>query len=68
MTSAPTASLIAQTMFFVAIPIVGWLAGRFGRRIFIILFGLGFIAATLQLDGLITNSFWGLPTAVICAC
>lgn len=65
--SALTASLIAQAVFFVAIPIVGWLADRFGRRIFITLFGLGFIAATLQLDGLITNSFSGLLTAMICA-
>lgn len=65
--SALTASLIAQAVFFIAIPIVGWLADRFGRRIFIILFGIGFIAATFQLDALITNSFSGLLTAMISA-
>lgn len=65
--SALTASLIAQAVFLLAIPIVGWLADRFGRRIFIILFGVGFIAATFQLDALITNSFSGLLTAMICA-
>ncbi|QCI67667.1 MFS transporter [Phreatobacter stygius] len=65
--SALTASLIAQAVFLVAIPIVGWLADRFGRRIFIILFGIGFIAATFQLDGLIDNSFTGLLTAMVIA-
>ena len=65
--SALTASLIAQAVFLVAIPVVGWLADRFGRRVFIILFGVGFIAATFQLDALITNSFSGLLTAMISA-
>ncbi|MGO4668143.1 MFS transporter [Bosea sp. 2RAB26] len=65
--SALTASLIAQAVFFAAIPLVGWLADRFGRRPFIILFGLGFIALTFTLDGMITNQFSGLLSAMIAA-
>lgn len=65
--SALKASLIAQCVFLLAIPLVGWLADRFGRRLFIILFGIGFIALTLYLDGLIDNTFGGLLAAMICA-
>ena len=65
--SALKASLIAQCVFLLAIPLVGWLADRFGRRLFIILFGFGFIALTLYLDGLIDNTFGGLLAAMICA-
>lgn len=65
--SALTASLIAQCVFLVAIPLVGWLADKFGRRLFIILFGLGFIALTLYLDGLVDDTFGGLLTAMIIA-
>lgn len=65
--SALTASLLAQCVFLIAIPLVGWLADKYGRRLFVILFGLGFIALTLYLDGLIDNTLGGLLTAMIIA-
>ena len=61
--SALTASLLAQCVFLIAIPVVGWLADRYGRRPFIILFGLGFILLTFFLDGLIDDTFGGLLTS-----
>ena len=65
--SALAASLIAQCVFLVAIPLVGWLADRFGRRLFIILFGVGFICLTNFLDGLVDDTFGGLLTALVIA-
>lgn len=65
--SAFTASLIAQCIFLVAIPIVGWLADRYGRRIFIALFAIGFIALTFFLDGLIDRTLGGLLSAMAIA-
>lgn len=62
--SALTASLIAQAIFLVAIPTFGWLADKFGRRIFIAIFSVGFIAGTFFLDGMIDDSFGGLLTAM----
>lgn len=62
--SALTASLMAQCVFLVAIPVVGWLADTFGRRVFIIVFGLGFMTLTFPLDRLIDNTFGGLLTAL----
>ena len=65
--SALTASLIAQCIFLVAIPLVGWLADIYGRRLFIILFGLGFIVLAFFLDGLVDDTFGGLLTAMVIA-
>jgi len=65
--SALWASLIAQCIFLVAIPVVGWLADQIGRRIFVALFGIGFIALTFYLDGLIGNTFGGLLSAMTIA-
>lgn len=65
--SALTASLLAQCVFLIAIPVVGWLADRYGRRPFIILFGLGFILLTFFLDGLIDDTFGGLLTSMVIA-
>lgn len=65
--SALAASLIAQCVFLIAIPIAGWLADKYGRRPFIILFGVGFICLTFFLDGLIDNTFGGLLTALVIA-
>ena len=65
--SALSASLIAQCVFLVAIPVVGYLADRFGRRPFIILFGIGFVCLTFFLDGTIDDSFRGLLTAMVIA-
>lgn len=65
--SAFSASLIAQCIFLIAIPAVGWLADRYGRRIFIVFFGIGFLALTLYLDGLIDNTFAGLLTSMTIA-
>jgi len=65
--SALSASLIAQCIFLVAIPIIGWLADIFGRRVFVALFGVGFIALTFYLDGTIDNTFGGLLTAMTIA-
>jgi MHS family alpha-ketoglutarate permease-like MFS transporter len=66
-TSALTASLIAQVIFLIAIPFVGWLSDRFGRRLFVVLFGIGFILLTFPLDGLIDGSFSRLLAAMIIA-
>lgn len=65
--SALTASLLAQCVFLIAIPLVGGLADRYGRRPFIILFGLGFILLTFFLDGLIDDTFGGLLTSMVIA-
>ncbi|WP_140846589.1 MFS transporter [Paracoccus sp. FO-3] len=65
--SAFTASLVAQCIFLVAIPLVGWLADRYGRRLFVALFGVGFILLTLHLDGRIDDSFGGLLSAMTIA-
>lgn len=65
--SALTASLLAQCVFLMAIPLVGGLADRYGRRPFIILFGLGFILLTFFLDGLIDDTFGGLLTSMVIA-
>lgn len=66
-TSALTASLIAQVIFLIAIPFVGWLSDRHGRRLFVVLFGTGFILLTFPLDGLIDGSFTRLLAAMIIA-
>lgn len=65
--SALIASLIAQVFFLFAIPAAGWLADKYGRRPFIALFAVGFIALTFALDGMIDGSFGGLLFAMIVA-
>lgn len=62
--SALSASLIAQCIFLVAIPIIGVMADKYGRRPFIVLFGVGFIALSYFLDNLIDNTFSGLLMAM----
>lgn len=65
--SAFTASLVAQCIFLIMIPLIGWLADRYGRRLFIALFGVGFILLTLHLDGRIDDTFGGLLSAMTIA-
>jgi MHS family alpha-ketoglutarate permease-like MFS transporter len=65
--SALGASLLAQCFFLIAIPIAGLLADKFGRRIFIAIFGIGFIALTFTLDGIIDGTFGSLLLAMVIA-
>lgn len=58
--SALTAALLAQVVFLIALPLLGLLADRIGRRPLIIVFAVGFMALMFPLDRLVDGSFLGL--------
>ncbi|MGP9587699.1 MFS transporter, partial [Micrococcaceae sp. AOP34-BR2-30] len=66
-TSTLTASLIAQSVFLVAIVGAGLLGDRIGRRPMIIAFGLAFLVLPFPLFGMLDGSFWGLLAAQLVA-
>ncbi|HEX2175334.1 MAG TPA: MFS transporter [Nocardioidaceae bacterium] len=59
-TSALAAGLLAQVVFLVAIPTLGLLADRVGRKPLLYAFGIGFIALAFPLDAMIQGGFWSL--------
>ncbi|MHA7126957.1 MFS transporter [Janibacter indicus] len=59
-TSALTAALLAQVVFLLALPLLGNLADRVGRRPLIVVFAVGFMALMFPLDNLVDGSFIGL--------
>ncbi|WP_206446865.1 MFS transporter [Agrococcus sp. KRD186] len=65
--SALLAALLAQVVFLIALPLLGMLGDRIGRRPLIIAFGVGFIALSFVLNGMIDGSFWGLFLAMTIA-
>lgn len=62
--SALAAALLAQVVFLIALPLMGWLGDRLGRRPMIIAFGVGFIALAFPLNRMIDGSFGGLFLAM----
>lgn len=58
--SALAASLLAQVILLIALPLLGMLADRIGRKPLIITFGVGFMLFVFPLDGLVDGTFRGL--------
>ncbi|WP_010148376.1 MFS transporter [Serinicoccus profundi] len=65
--SALAAALLAQVVFLVALPLMGLLGDRVGRRPMIIAFGVGFLALSFPLNRMIDGSFGGLFLAMTIA-
>lgn len=65
--SALAAALLAQAVFLVALPLMGLLGDRVGRRPMIIAFGVGFLALSFPLNRMIDGSFGGLFLAMTIA-
>lgn len=66
-TSALAAGLLAQVVFLIAIPTLGLLSDRIGRKPLLYAFGIGFVALAYPLDALIQGSFWSLFAAMALA-
>lgn len=65
--SALAAALLAQVVFLAALPLMGLLGDRVGRRPMIIAFGVGFLALSFPLNRMIDGSFGGLFLAMTIA-
>ncbi|ANS80093.1 L-Proline/Glycine betaine transporter ProP [Serinicoccus hydrothermalis] len=65
--SALAAALLAQVVFLAALPLMGLLGDRVGRRPMIIAFGAGFLALSFPLNRMIDGSFGGLFLAMTIA-
>lgn len=65
--SALAAGLLAQVVFLIALPLMGLLGDRVGRKPMIIAFGVGFIALSFPLNRMIDGSFGGLFLAMTIA-
>lgn len=65
--SALAAALLSQVVFLVALPLMGLLGDRIGRKPLIIVFGVGFIALSFPLNRMIDGSFGGLFMAMTIA-
>ena len=60
---AYTASLIAQLICLLWLPVCGWLADRYGRKPMVMAFGLGVALAVFPVSHLVTDQPWTLFVA-----
>ena len=60
---AYTASLIAQLICLLWLPVCGWLADRYGRKPMVMAFGLGVALAVFPVSHLVTDQPWTLFAA-----
>lgn len=60
---AYTASLIAQLVCLLWLPVCGWLADRYGRKPMVMAFGLGVALAVFPVSHLVTDQPWTLFVA-----